>query len=151
LKLCAHDPFASLAPTVECEGELSNEANDCYVIDGNLTLYSRDPIVEVFLNGLRDIIRVAMTNGVFNEVDPRIVKVTYRENLGDPDAANSQTASGGGKDDSLPAVAWVFIGLGAAAALVVLGVVFSRRRKPNAEDGETGSFPGSPVTAEPVV
>lgn len=135
--------------TVECRGELSNELNECYVVDGTMTLFSSSAVDETFLDGLRTIIRDAMTSGDYNDVDSRIVNVSYREDLGNADPTSlGTTPSGSGDDDSLPVYAWVFIGMGAAALVVALGVGFSRRRKRHHDD-DVGSFPEQTST-EPI-
>jgi len=147
---------------VECEGELSNELNECYVVDGTMTLYSTNEIDESFLDGIRAIIRDAMTSGDYNGVDPRLVNVSYREGLEGTDPSNNvgtTTSDSEGGDGSLPVYTWVFIGIGAAAGVLALGVGFSRRRKrhgdsvddgsfPGGEPVDDGSFPGSPTSGE---
>lgn len=131
--------------TVECDGESSNELNECYVVDGTMTLYSSSSVDETFLDTVRSVIRVAMTEGDYNnDVDPRIVNVTYRESLEAADSSSvgttTKTGQGGG-ESSLPVYAIVFISMGAVAVLLATGVGLSRRKRGQYSDPSIGSFP----------
>lgn len=145
---------SALSPTstVDCEGELQNDLNECYVVDGKMTLYSESAVEESFLDNLRNVIRTAMTNGAFNNLDPRLINVSYRESLDTIDAAGSDTTGGSNaRSDTLPVYAWVIIGVGAAFLLIGAVVAFSKRRSHSPGDAETGSFPDQSTSMEPVV
>lgn len=72
--------------SVECEGELSNELNECFVVDGSMTLFSTSAVSDSFVDGLRNIIQQAMDDGNYNKLHPQLVKVSYREDLETRDA-----------------------------------------------------------------
>lgn len=128
--------------TVDCEGELSNDLNECYVVDGTMTLYSNSAVDESFLANLQSIIRDAMTEGDYNELDPRIVNVSYRESLGEAEVSNvGSTGDSSEMGGGLPIYAWVFIAVGGLASLFTLGAIFNRCRRRHHDDNDTGSFP----------
>lgn len=137
--------------TVECQGEFSNDLNECFVVDGSMTLYSSSAVSESLLDGIRAIIQLAMDEGDFNELDPRLVNVSYREDLetGDADAGTGTTDGSSGSSNSLPAYAWAIIGVGLAIAFAALAAALNKRRQRN-HDEELGSFPGQLVD-EPMV
>lgn len=133
--------------SVECQGELSNSLNECFVVDGSMTLYSTFSMGESFLDGIRDIIQKAMDEGDYNEIDPRLIKVSYREDLETTGAVagtgNTTQTSGG--SSSLPPYAWAIIGVGASIVLVALAAAFNKRRQHNPDGSELGSFPDQAI------
>jgi len=117
-----------------------------------MTLYSGRAVDGPFLDAIRSLIRDAMTSGDYNDLDPRLVNVSYRASLDttDPEGVNTSSTVGGGDDKVLPAYAWALIGIGVVGLLVALIAGLSRRRKYNNGDAETGSFPDQ-TSAESVV
>lgn len=146
LALYAH-LFLIAFVSVECQGELSNELNECFVVDGSATLYSTSAVDPSFLAGLKEIIRKAMNDGYFIDLDPRLIKVSYREDLEKTavDAGTTGTTSvSGGGSNSLPPYVYAIIGVGAAIIITGSIVAFNKRRKHNGE-AELGSFPDQAI------
>ncbi len=139
--------------SVECQGELSNELNECFVVDGSMTLYSTESAVDKsYLDGLRDVIQKAMSNGDFNDLDPRLVNVSYREDLDTTvaDAGTGTTSVSSGGSNSLPPYVYAIIGVGAAIIITGMVAAFNKRRRHN-DDAELGSFPDQPLPEDDVV
>jgi hypothetical protein len=126
---------------------LSNELNECFVVDGSATLYSTSAVDPSFLAGLKEIIRKAMNDGYFIDLDPRLIKVSYREDLektaADAGTTGTTSVSGGGSN-SLPPYVYAIIGVGAAIIITGSIVAFNKRRKHNGE-AELGSFPDQAI------
>jgi hypothetical protein len=140
-------PEDTVLEGVECQGELSNELNECFVVDGSATLYSTSAVDPSFLAGLKEIIRKAMNDGYFIDLDPRLIKVSYREDLEKTavDAGTTGTTSvSGGGSNSLPPYVYAIIGVGAAIIITGSIVAFNKRRKHNGE-AELGSFPDQAI------
>lgn len=133
----------SFLMTVPCRGELTNNANDCYVIDGTMTLYSDSEIDESQLDTIRNLIRNAMNKGDYDGSDPNIVHVSYREDLGN-DTNESDGRTTPVDDDSLPVRSIVFAVIG--ALLILFGIFFlvGKRHSRNQQERDlTGSFPNA--------
>ena len=126
-----------------CRGELTNAANGCYVIDGTLTLFSDSEFDEALLDTIPNLIQVAMNNGDYDNVDPNIVQVSYREDLEhDAKPIDDETTLSSEDDDTLPALALVFIGFGALLTLIFIFLFVVRRYERHQQtQGLTGSFP----------
>jgi hypothetical protein len=142
-KACANASFVTLFMTVPCRGEVTIEGNGCYVIDGTMTLYSDSEIDESQLDTIRNLIRTATENGDYDNVDPNIVQVSYREDLGN-DENEIDGSSTPVEDDTLPIWSVVFIGIG--SLLILLGIFFlvgKRHKRNQQERGLTGSFPSA--------
>jgi hypothetical protein len=127
--------------TVPCRGELTNATNTCYVIDGTLTLFSNSEFDEALLDSIPNLIQTAMNNGDYDNADPNIIHVSYREDLeNDAEGIDGETATSSEDDDTLSFFALVFVGFGALLTLVFIFLLVGRRYERYQESRLTGRY-----------
>lgn len=145
---CLHPllSFVGMYHTVECEGDLSNDMNECYVMDGRMTLYSTSPIGQSSVDGIRDVIQIAMDEGDYNNLDPRLVKVSYREDLEttDSDAGEGNAPKSTGGSDPVPSYVYPIIIVAMVLSFLVAGIPYARQQC-NRGNTRAGSFPSRTV------
>lgn len=120
-------PPPTVAPTLP---------NPCYVIQGYFTIYhdgSRN-ITRDITNAL-ETIEAAMADGVFDDSDPRILNVTYRN------TPVGETRGAGGPS-GIRWWVWVLIALGIVLFNCCVCYFFMARRRNNAEAAQAGAVAG---------
>lgn len=134
--------LASLVCTVLCGGEAASEENECYVVDGNMTLFSDTPVDASTIDVIRTLIREAMNSGRYDNAHSQIAKVSYVSDVDTllTSAEGDTTLSSG--QESLPVFALVIISIGAAMILLAIFIMFGRWYKRRQDDASNlGAFP----------
>jgi len=119
--------------SVTC-AEKSNDANECIVVDGSLTVFTDDGNPTISKDAILAALQAAMENGDF--VEPPIVRVSYVDLSTDPDSLGD----GGGNSEIQGGTAGrrpLVFGLVAAVAsilLIALAVVWRRKQQQEQHD-----------------
>ena len=139
---------------VACKTPIVFAGDVCSSVLGSLTLYSDESRLLKDEDTIRTLFRKAMEDRAFNDVHPRIVRVTYVD-LQDDDVQADPVATTRGDLDADEGLSAVGIGMiafaGAVALVLCAGIVYCRSRR-NTEDDETATgIGGSQPQTEPLV
>jgi len=119
--------FLPLLGKVSCVGSRADTSNNCFVVDAGASLYfdSESTCSDIIEESKADI-KSAMNSGSFNELESRIINVTYLE---ESDLGISPASSSTSDDGPLfPLYAWALIGLGGVLLLMIAVLVLKRRQ-----------------------
>jgi hypothetical protein len=126
---------------VPCQGDLTKK--DCYVIDGAMTLFS-DAYDENLLDDIHGLIRDQMNDGEYNNAHPDIVEISYWNRK---TTTSANTVVDSSPKSTVPAAAWVFIGIGIVGCVAFFGVWWRRRQKKSEDWGYLRSHGGDSVSS----
>ena len=112
--------------TANCTVELTNNADPCFVVDGIFTIYTDG--TDVNSQALLSLLAAASLEGAFNGVHPDIVQVYVcsEDSNGIEGGFPSPTSAPAGRNSQLGL--GMYLGVAAAALLVIGAVLFYRRR-----------------------
>ena len=120
----------------------SNNAGDCFVVKGELSMFTEDDQVVSEKARIENLIREHMNSGVFNTLSSEIIKLYYlngspdtkESNIEDNDGVNGIEGTTKGTNKGLKV--GLIVGFGALAAILA-GVVFRITRRRGNNDDQT--------------
>lgn len=112
----------------DCVWDRSDQLNNCFVVDGGVGLFFESTLVcPDAANRAKLEIKSAMANGAFDELDDRIVKVTYIKDFDfDPNTdVNVVEGSDTAREESsqFPVYAWALVALGGILLILIIAVI----------------------------
>jgi hypothetical protein len=122
---------------VPCVGDLEDTQNNCFVVDAGARLYFDAGTCADATNRSKEEIKKAMEDDAFDDLDRRIIGISYVEESDLELTSTDKTvqSSGGGDDsETLPVYAWCLIGVGAALVLVLCGYLCCYARRPRDDE-----------------
>lgn len=123
---------------VPCVGEVDDSTRNCFVIDGGARLYLDAEVCSDVVDRSRAELKKAMNSGALNDLDRRILKVTYVEEedlqLSASDKTVQSGGDSGGSASSFPAWAYGIIGAGVFIIFSILLWVCCKRRPKDDDD-----------------
>lgn len=132
----------SLVCIVSCGGELTSAENECYVVDGSMTLFSDAPADASTIDAIHTLIREAMNSGTYNNAHSQIAKVSYVNDVDILATSAEGDTTSSSVNESLPVFALVIISIGAAVIFLAILIMLGRRYKRKQDDASRlGAFP----------
>lgn len=122
-----------LPSAVPCVGDLEDPQNNCFVVDAGARLYFDAGACADAINRSKAEIKKVMDRGAFDDLDRRIIGISYVEESDLELTSTDKTvqSTGGGDSETLPVYAWCLIGVGAFLVLALCGYLccFARRKR----------------------
>lgn len=136
------NPEDNILDDVEC-AELSDAANTCVVVRGEMTIYADDDQLESEATTIRQSLKTNMDDGSFDDPENDIDRVSFVDlsertpsvnTPSGPDNDEVIVRGGDGSNDNGRLVRVVVLVGGAGLLVLVIGAVILRRRKDNEEE-----------------
>lgn len=140
---CEANGFSSLPVDrvlsgVPCVGEVDDSTRNCFVIDGGARLYLDADVCADAVTRSRTELTKAMNSGALNNLDRRILNVTYVEEedlkLSASDKTVQSGGNSGGSASTFPSWAYGIIGAGVFFFISICLWVCCKRRKNDHDD-----------------
>jgi hypothetical protein len=110
---------------VDCEVNLLNEGDSCFVVDGIFTIYTDG--TDVNSEKILSVLTEAASEGEFDDVHPDVVKVTIVSVTPGGIEGISPTSSPASRSSQLGL--GMYLGVAAGALVVIGAAIFYRRRR----------------------
>jgi hypothetical protein len=119
-------PADKVIDGIKCTGNRINEANNCFVVDGKMTLIMDGGDSDKDVATSKTTIRAAMDGGDFNTLDQRVAGITYRSdtNIQTDIATSKGSPESGSVGSKIPVFGWILIGFGSFMLAVLLCCCF---------------------------
>ncbi|KAL3939738.1 MAG: hypothetical protein SGARI_001262 [Bacillariaceae sp.] len=125
---------------VVCDSSaISDPANGCSIIDGELTLYTTTGDASSEEDMIQGVVRENMNNGAYNSVSDDIVRLVYLDTMPNPPESNTgeNNSGNGGTDETSGRISQLRVGLFVGifgGVAIIAGVLYRARRNKNADD-----------------